>query len=84
MLLQIMPDSGASDTKWVLMDGARYVTLPWYLGSQTVQSEKQTCASSDRVDLRNVDSNTLLSYWGQEILGEDQAASVGEYLVHTV
>ena len=61
----------ASDTKWILLDGRKYVTLPWYLGREAVKSQKQMAnkrAFSARVEMRNGDWNTLANHWGKELL----------------
>ena len=65
--------ANSSTEKWVLLAGAKYSTLPWYLGREAVKSQVQAACRScadGRVALRGGDWKTLAPHWGQEVLGE--------------
>ena len=61
----------ASDCKWVSIAGAKYTTLPWYLGKTPLKSQKAiaaNCAADGRVQLRRGDWKTVQGHVGKEIL----------------
>ena len=62
---------GDASDKFVLIDGAKYTTLPWFLGKSPVKSQKAAAAQSAadfQVDVRRGDWKTLSKFIGKEIL----------------
>jgi hypothetical protein len=62
-----------ADSKWVLVDGVKYTTLPWFLGKAPLKSQRTLAALRAfrrRLDLKQGDWKTLTPHWGKEILAE--------------
>ena len=68
-------DGGLSrPSLFVHIAGAKYQTLPWFLGSVPTKNDKQIAEGHGRrglVELRNGDHNTLMRYDGKAILHQD-------------
>lgn len=74
--------SSTSSANWVLIDGAKYGTLPAFLGREPVKSEKNAAVKSccDRkVELKNGDWKSLAPWLGQEILAEGAVDAFREH-----
>ena len=66
---QISRKRKASNDK-VFFDGVPYATRPWFLGKVPVKSEKAKAhrGTTNVIELRNGDHNTLARYVGEELL----------------
>ena len=71
-----------SSANWVLIGGARYGTLPAFLGREPVKSEKNAAVKSccdHQVELKNGDWKSLAPWLGQEILAEGAVDAFREH-----